>query len=169
MGTRTFVEAEGAGEPRADLYGKMVKQAPDAPSETERDVGRITKLRYLRFRDEQSTTTVLGYRIDALKVAAEVRASTPSNAELKRMTIVEDTIQAFAHFIQRSPELARRFLVILQALRTSFAGCAWSARHAFIRTSLLFCYDSASDSERGMSSESASVRMIDLAHVYRTR
>lgn len=52
IGTRTFLESEVTNTAkREDLYRKMVELAPDEPTEEERAEGRVTKLRYMQFRE----------------------------------------------------------------------------------------------------------------------
>ena len=41
---------------REDLYEKMIKIDPNGPTEAEHDDKCVTKLRYLSFRDQRSTT-----------------------------------------------------------------------------------------------------------------
>ena len=56
----------------------MLKIAPDAATEEEKNAGGVTKQRYLRFRDEISSTATLGFRIDyvALPMAWMVKTIT---------------------------------------------------------------------------------------------
>ena len=57
MGMRTFLESEiNNSKLRADLYQKMVKIDPKEPTEAENAAGAITKLRYMQFRERESTT-----------------------------------------------------------------------------------------------------------------
>ena len=46
----------------------MVSVDPNAPSEEEHEAKAVTKLRYMTFREEQSSTCSLGFRIEAMKV-----------------------------------------------------------------------------------------------------
>ena len=70
IGTRTFLESEVSNtKKRADLYEKMVAIDNDEPTEEERKAGAITKLRYMQFRERESSTAQLGFRIEAAKVS----------------------------------------------------------------------------------------------------
>ena len=63
MGVRTFLEGEtSVTKPRNDLYLKMVKEDPEAPTMTEKAEKAITKFRYLDWRDRVSSTRSLGFR-----------------------------------------------------------------------------------------------------------
>jgi 1D-myo-inositol-triphosphate 3-kinase len=62
---------------RKDLYEKMVKLCPDAPTQEEREEKAITKLRYMQFREEESSTADYGFRIEALRVGRKLEVSGP--------------------------------------------------------------------------------------------
>ncbi|XP_076338839.1 inositol-trisphosphate 3-kinase homolog isoform X2 [Tachypleus tridentatus] len=69
MGTRTFLEIEVQNtKARADLYQKMVRVDPHSPTAEERESGTITKLRYMQFRENLSSSSTLGFRIEGFKV-----------------------------------------------------------------------------------------------------
>lgn len=53
---------------RTDLYKKMTAIAPNEPTEQEHKDGAITKLRYMQFRERKSSTSLLGFRIEAAQV-----------------------------------------------------------------------------------------------------
>eukprot|EP00042_Codosiga_hollandica_P025254 m.110850 g.110850 ORF g.110850 m.110850 type:complete len:160 (-) comp51815_c0_seq9:133-612(-) len=67
MGTRTFQESE-VGKPvlRLDLLEKMVALDPSEPTDEERRSG-ITKQRYMQFRERESTSASLGFRIEGIQ------------------------------------------------------------------------------------------------------
>ena len=46
----------------------MVKVDPSAPTKEEHEMKAVTKLRYMMFREQQSSTCILGFRIEAIKV-----------------------------------------------------------------------------------------------------
>lgn len=46
----------------------MISVDPDAPNAEERKLQAVTKLRYMQFREQQSSTCSHGFRIEAMKV-----------------------------------------------------------------------------------------------------
>lgn len=67
---RTFLESEVRNDAkRKDLYDKMMALNPDEPNEEEHKCKAITKLRYMQFRERESSTAELGFRIEAAKVS----------------------------------------------------------------------------------------------------
>eukprot|EP00912_Choanoflagellata_sp_UC4_P001659 UC4_evm2s1054 len=68
MGFRTFQESQVKSKKlRLDLLKKMIKIDKDEPTEEEKEHG-ITKLRYMQFRENRSTSASLGFRIDGMKL-----------------------------------------------------------------------------------------------------
>lgn len=50
----------------------MISVDPDAPNDEERKLQAVTKLRYMQFREEQSSTCSHGFRIEAMKVIVTI-------------------------------------------------------------------------------------------------
>lgn len=164
MGLRTFSQAEcrtASDEPRADLLGKMIKISPDAPSEEERAAGGVTKLRYLRFRDEASSTKTLGFRIDDVTLNAEYDShELPSTKGLALVATPEQVRTVVAQYLQRRRPLLVSFVQQLRELQAALIACDAFATHCFLRSSLLFVYDGATNQTR--------VRLIDLTRTTQT-
>lgn len=72
VGVRTFLENEYLNEneikPRHDLYLRMIEVCPKEPTEIEHSLKAITKRRYMRWREESTCSSTLGFRIEAIKV-----------------------------------------------------------------------------------------------------
>uniref|UniRef100_A0A3Q3SX28 Kinase n=1 Tax=Mastacembelus armatus TaxID=205130 RepID=A0A3Q3SX28_9TELE len=82
MGVRTYqveelTKAQTKATLRSDMYQKMVKIDPSAPSEEEHAKKGVTKWRYLQWRDTNSSTATLGFRIEGIMVSVKKSEITP--------------------------------------------------------------------------------------------
>jgi len=53
------------------FYVQMVVVDPSAPSLEEHRNKAVTKLRYMQFREQQSSTCSQGFRVEAMKVSGK--------------------------------------------------------------------------------------------------
>ena len=161
MGLRTFSEdevhnADVATKPREDLLTKMKKIAPDAASEEELAAGGVTKLRYLRFRDEASSTMTLGFRIDNVELSDQCDSSDLETTKELALIATRDQVRGVvAKYLQRRRPLLVSFLQQLRELQAALTASDIFATHCFLRSSLLFVYDGDTNQAR--------IRIIDLA------
>eukprot|EP00966_Prymnesium_polylepis_P087568 2026305-Prymnesium_polylepis.1 len=102
IGTRTFLESEVDNpKKRLDLLEKMRKVDNDAPTDAERTEG-ITKLRYMQFRENMSSSANMGWRIEGIRLPSgqhEGCKTLKENDELKA---------ALLWYVQSRPSEARR-------------------------------------------------------------
>jgi len=158
MGTRTFTEEDANSvEIRDDFLAKMDKVKPDEATPAERAAGGITKMRYLQFREASTTTSTLGFRIDAVRLPDNNTNPIPDNDALRKVATPQQVREAMVQYVQRRPEVVEAFLQELKSLRTTLESCPDFMSHSFIRSSLLFVYSDESDA--------AVVRIIDLPKV----
>lgn len=158
MGVRTFTEEDNASKDmRPDLLAKMLKVDPDAATPEEIDAGGITKMRYLRFREGASTTTTLGWRVDAIQLAEGVDGVVPDSNDLKSIDTEDKVRTAVKQYVQYNPQLCKNFTPKLKELRSALEQCEVFKSHSFVRTSMLFIYSN--------TTLDCSVHMIDMSKV----
>ncbi|XP_041374297.1 inositol-trisphosphate 3-kinase homolog isoform X2 [Gigantopelta aegis] len=149
MGKRTFLESEVKNAVlRKDLYEKMIALDPNAPTTEERENQAITKLRYMQFREQESSTADLGFRIDAIRMSGEM-----PHANLKKTKSKEQVSCVVRQFLGSSkalPVICRR----LRDIRHRFECSKFFTTHEIIGSSLLIMYD---------KQDKSGVWMIDFA------
>lgn len=149
MGTRTFLESEVQNaKSRADLYEKMIKVDTHAPTPEERDAKAITKLRYMQFRENLSSSSTLGFRIEGFK--AEDKE--PMN-DLKLVKTREQVIGVMQKFLGNNSDIHNQIIERLLNLRQNIESSEFLMNHEVIGSSLLIIHDG----------KRAGVWMIDFA------
>uniref|UniRef100_A0ABM5F3S5 Kinase n=1 Tax=Pogona vitticeps TaxID=103695 RepID=A0ABM5F3S5_9SAUR len=98
MGTRTYLEEElcKAHErpvARRDLYQKMVKVDPLAPTAQEHSQAAVTKPRYMQWREGISSSATLGFRIEGITIEGGA-----VQRDFKRTRTKEDIVEIFMMF-----------------------------------------------------------------------
>ncbi|GAB1607832.1 inositol-trisphosphate 3-kinase homolog isoform X2 [Argonauta hians] len=138
LGTRTFLESEVINESlRSDLFKKMVMIDPTAPTPQEKQLKALTKLRYMQFREQQSSSACLGFRIEAVRMSGE-----SPNANLKKVKTKEQVSNILSRFLQNR-EIRHSFLCRLQEIRSILESSPFFMTHQLIGSSLLAIYDSS--------------------------
>uniref|UniRef100_A0A914RRN2 Kinase n=1 Tax=Parascaris equorum TaxID=6256 RepID=A0A914RRN2_PAREQ len=113
IGTRFVVSNFSFPSFREFPYFYMIAQNPTEPTDEERREMAITKLRYMQFRERESSTASLGFRIEAAKMPGGVLKK--SFKKVKTRDEVTDTLRAF---FGDHPEIVRKqFLYRLRRLR----------------------------------------------------
>ncbi|EGT37803.1 hypothetical protein CAEBREN_28525 [Caenorhabditis brenneri] len=138
IGTRTFLESEVSNtKKRADLYEKMVAIDNDEPTEEERKLGAITKLRYMQFRERESSTAQLGFRIEAAK-----RLEGALEKNFKKVRTVEDVTTTFMDFFGTQRSRVRQQLIErLKEMRKAIEHSTFFNTHEVVGSSILIVYD----------------------------
>ncbi|CAN7990091.1 unnamed protein product [Ixodes hexagonus] len=149
MGTRTFLESEVQNaKSRTDLYEKMIKVDSHAPTSEEQEAKAITKLRYMQFRENLSSSSTLGFRIEGFK--AENRE--PMN-DLKLVKTREEVIDVMQKFLGNQGVIHNQVIDRLLSLRRKIESSEFLMSHEVIGSSLLIIHDG----------KKAGVWMIDFA------
>lgn len=115
LGTRTFLETEvSKTTARHDLYKKMIEVDPNEPNNNEHNCKAITKLRYMLFREQQSSTNSHGFRIEAMKLSGKPPINNLKTVKYHKQ--VFDTMKCFIgnrkntcnHILDKLKDLRRR-------------------------------------------------------------
>ncbi|XP_016098496.1 inositol-trisphosphate 3-kinase B-like [Sinocyclocheilus grahami] len=141
MGVRTYQEEEiskarSNAIVRSDMYQKMVKIDPAAPTAEEHAQRGVTKLRYLQWRDDSSSTSSLGFRIEGIVMrnGKVLRDFYKSRTEAQ----VTETLLTFT---RRQVHILEAYESRLQALNKALKESNFFNRHEIIGSSLLFVHD----------------------------
>ncbi|XP_050535263.1 inositol-trisphosphate 3-kinase homolog isoform X3 [Daktulosphaira vitifoliae] len=137
MGTRTFLESEVQNTTaRKDLYLKMIAVDPEAPNSEERELQAVTKLRYMQFREEQSSTCSHGFRIEAMKFRGS-----PPVTDLKTVKSNEEVNNTLALFLGDRPDIRHRLVARLNEIRSKLDRSQYFKTHEIVGSSILIIYD----------------------------
>ncbi|KAG8225951.1 hypothetical protein J437_LFUL005989 [Ladona fulva] len=165
IGTRTFLEREATADlsspPRHDLYLKMLKIDPKAPTEEENRTRTVTKLRYMQFREEQSSSSSLGFRIEAIKLRGHEVIG-----DLKKVKSREDVSATLGTFFRPGGVKVRnKLLHRLREIRSKFERSPFFRTHEVVGSSILIIYDDCSISGNDVGGGSCHVGawLIDFA------
>lgn len=113
LGTRTFLESEvSKTTERPDLYLKMIAVDPNAPTDLEHEKKAVTKLRYMQFREQQSSTCSHGFRIEAMKLPG-----TPPITDLKTVKSHAQVIRTMKAFLSDGAKTRSRLVERLRDIR----------------------------------------------------
>ncbi|XP_021351808.1 inositol-trisphosphate 3-kinase homolog isoform X2 [Mizuhopecten yessoensis] len=137
IGKRTFLESEVKNPvQRKDLYEKMVGLDPNAPTEIERENKAITKLRYMQFREQESSTAEFGFRIEALRLAGE-----SPETNLKKVKTKQQNLRLLAKYLRNNEKALCGICEKLRSIRKKFERSSFLMSHEMIGSSLLVMYD----------------------------
>ncbi|XP_063411080.1 inositol-trisphosphate 3-kinase homolog isoform X1 [Mytilus trossulus] len=163
IGTRTFLESEVKNPVlRKDLYEKMIDLDPDAPTEDERDQQAITKLRYMQFREQESSTAAFGFRIEALRVAGE-----PPETNLKKIKTKDQVQQIFKKFLKGKSTVRCNLCERLRTIRQTFEISKFFMSREMIGSSVLVIFDGNNASGAWLIDFTKTMLMTDITLTHR--
>lgn len=137
MGTRTFLESEVSKKTaRNDLYQKMVAIDPNAPTAEEHEMKAVTKLRYMQFRELQSSSCSYGFRIEAMKCRGS-----PPVTDLKKMKTKDEVMDTLNLFLGGRSDVKQKLVNKLCDIRSRIEQCEYFKTHEVIGSSLFIIYD----------------------------
>ncbi|KAK2714084.1 hypothetical protein QYM36_008618 [Artemia franciscana] len=136
MGTRTFLESEVSNKvTRKDLYMKMKALNPSAPTQEEEKEQAVTKMRYMTFREELSSSREFGFRVEAMKIPGQpVR-------NLKKVRTKTELIQTFDSFFKENPKMRKKMIKRILNIRRQFESSSFFMSHEVVGSSILMIYD----------------------------
>nr|XP_018669260.1 inositol-trisphosphate 3-kinase A-like isoform X1 [Ciona intestinalis] len=145
MGIRTYLEdelikAKVKPQLRNDMYLKMTEISPDEPTAEERELKAVTKPRYMQWREQVSSTSNLGFRIEGIKVSDQKGDKDPSK-DYKLTKTKEQVVCAFKYFINNNVTVLEKYIERLMDMRVALEGSDFFHRHEVIGSSLLFVHD----------------------------
>lgn len=137
MGCRTFSESEVTTRIlRPDLYKKMMSIDPTAPTDEEHTVQAVTKLRYMMFREQLSSSATKGFRIEALKT----KGYSPVT-DLKSLRTDAEVQAVITHFIHKKKHVAKELVKCLRQMRSLIEKSDFFKHHEIIGSSVFIVYD----------------------------
>ncbi|KAM3963028.1 inositol-trisphosphate 3-kinase-like protein isoform 2-T2 [Aphomia sociella] len=137
MGTRTFLEDEVSNaRARTDLYEKMVRLDPNAPTESEHASRAVTKLRYMQFREQQSSSAEQGFRIEAVKLPGQ-----PPLTDLQKVREPQHLATTVARFLGKDERARTAIAARLRELRDLFERSDYFKTHEIVGSSIFIIYD----------------------------
>ncbi|XP_069036463.1 inositol-trisphosphate 3-kinase B-like [Lepisosteus oculatus] len=141
MGVRTYLEEELTKArlkpcPRRDMYQKMVKVDPAAPTADEHAQQAVTKPRYMQWRETISSTATLGFRIEGITMEAGKVLR-----DFKKTRTPEQIIEAILAFTRGQTPVLEAYLSRLNDLRSALPDSVFFHSHELIGSSLLFVHD----------------------------
>ncbi|XP_011308954.1 inositol-trisphosphate 3-kinase A isoform X2 [Fopius arisanus] len=152
LGTRTFLESEvSKTTERSDLYEKMISVDPSAPTCDEHRNKSVTKLRYMQFREQQSSTCSHGFRIEAMKLPGG-----PPITNLKTVKTHTAVFETMRLFLGDRRHVCEMLLEKLRDLRARLEASTYFQTHEVIGSSIFMIYDD----------KNVGVWLIDFAKTY---
>lgn len=137
MGRRTFLESEVSNTTlRTDLYNKMVAVDPTAPTDEEHELKAVTKLRYMLFREQMSSSQSRGFRIEALKM----KGSSPIT-DLKKVKNPSDVYSTISHFLNGKKTVTKELIKRLKQIRQYIEKSQFFQTHEIVGSSIFIVYD----------------------------
>ncbi|XP_049441622.1 inositol-trisphosphate 3-kinase B [Epinephelus fuscoguttatus] len=144
MGVRTYqedelIKARTKATLRNDMYQKMVKVDPSAPSAEEHAQRGVTKFRYLQWRDTTSSTSTLGLRIEGIMME-----DGSVQRDLRKILTPDQVTNAMLYFTKSQLDILKAYHTRLLALRDALKNSPFFKTHEVIGSSLLFVHDHSS-------------------------
>ncbi|XP_062892365.1 inositol-trisphosphate 3-kinase B-like [Mobula hypostoma] len=141
MGVRTYLEEELTKARmkltlREDMYQKMTKVDPSAPTQEEHRQGAVTKPRYMQWRETLSSTATLGFRIEGITMESGTVLK-----DFKKTKTREQIIATLTRFTEGHLGVLSGYLERLQTIKEALLQSQFFRSHEVIGSSLLFIHE----------------------------
>lgn len=137
MGRRTFLESEVTNDTlRPDLYKKMIAVNNQAATFEEHQQQAITKLRYMLFREQISSSECKGFRIEALKMKG---AEPVTN--LKTCKSAGDVETTISNFLNGRKGVTKELIKRLKSMRQLIEKSEFFQTHEVVGSSVFIVFD----------------------------
>lgn len=137
MGRRTFLESEVTNDTlRPDLYKKMVAVNEQSATTEEHQQQAITKLRYMLFREQISSSECKGFRIEALKMKG---AQPVTN--LKTCKSASDVETTISNFLSGRKGVTKELIKRLKFMRQLIEKSEFFRTHEVVGSSVFIVFD----------------------------
>jgi len=159
LGSRTFLESEVKNsKPRPDLYEKLIAVDPSACTEEEHERKAVTKLTYMLFREKQSSSNSLGFRVEGVKIGENgvYRPENQLTVNFKCLKTEQGICDVFRRFFKGNNSLLQECVTRLEFIRNTLEQSEFFSSHEVIGSSLLFIHDD----------KHAGIWMIDFAKTF---
>ncbi len=118
--------------------------------------------RYMQFREEQTTSRTLGFRIEG--VGSREKRLSLSKDQSKLISDREGVCEAMRRFLDGRVDVARAVTAKMEVLRSRLEASEWFKSHSVVGSSLLILYDRASDGARDAAT--GQLFAIDFVHAH---
>lgn len=169
MGCRTATPADfNRGQEHAASESLTQAVAAIDPAAATPDGAPLTELDGLRYLDDRSSTSSLGFRIDAAKAMSEsgelqslvLPSGCPSLATLKEEEHLKTALGTFLH---RNAAITKAAYLKLENMAAALERSAFFSRHCLLRSTLLLVYD---DALLGSKQPTVELKMMNFGFSY---
>jgi len=142
IGSKTFIDCPKNDTKRHDLYQKMNALCPNEATQSEQTDQKISKTRYLKFRDSSSTSESFSFRIEGIQIHSNGASSQINKAKLQSIKNLEAALR-YIRIFTKGYSFQRKSIYIdfyeqLKHISEFAKASSCFKSHNMIGTSLLF-------------------------------
>jgi 1D-myo-inositol-triphosphate 3-kinase len=138
MGFRTYLAKDvKSSKTRLDLLTKLIKLDKTAKITDEERIKGVTKRRYMQHREVMSSTSKLGFRIEAIKMGKSDAKTFKGGTLIDRADVADE----LNGFMGGNSVIRKKYLAKLRQLRAALVSSDFFKRHEVVGSSLLLLHD----------------------------